>query len=83
MASVACQVTSCRFNGLQLCTLATLQIGPGSVTVASPNVGVIESSYDGQLRAGYADEFADYTAYASSPPTHTLDGAVCFSFAPL
>ncbi len=83
MASIACQVTSCRFNALQQCTLPTLQIGPGSVAVASPVVGALEARYDGQLRAGYADEFADYTAYANSTPTHIMDGAVCISFAPL
>lgn len=83
MASIGCQVTSCRYNVFQQCTLTTVQIGPGNVTVASPVVGGIEASYDGQLRAGYAGEFADYTAYANSTPTHIMDGAICVSFAPL
>ena len=46
-------------------------------------MGAVAASYDGQLRAGYATEFDDYVAYANSVPVHTLNGAICASFAPL
>ncbi len=83
MAEITCQVTTCRFNARNHCSLPSVQIGPGDVTVTSPVLGAVASSYDGQLRAGYATEFEAYTDYANSQASHILHGAICTTFAPL
>ena len=83
MAEIGCQVTTCRFNTRNHCSLSSVQVGPGHVTVTSPVLEAVASSYDGQLRAGYATEFDAYADYANGHPTHSLPGAVCTTFAPL
>lgn len=83
MAEIACEVTACRFNARNRCSLPSVKIGPGDVTVTSPVLGAVASSYDGQLRAGYATEFEAYTDYANSQASQILPGAICTTFAPL
>ena len=83
MASIRCDVTTCRFNGQRQCTLSRISVGP----VAQPEppyvLGATASYYDRQLRAGYATEFESYATYALDQAARYTDGAACFSFSPL
>ncbi len=83
MATIACQVTTCRFNARQRCTLSAVQIGSGDVAVSSPVLDAVVSSDAGQLRAGYASEFESYAEYANSQVSQILPGAICTTFNPL
>lgn len=83
MARIVCDVTTCRFNSRNLCTLSGIQVGPAPVTVAPTVLGATASAYDGQLRAGYATEFEAYVDYAHEADGGRQDGAACLSYSPL
>jgi hypothetical protein len=83
MASIRCEVTTCRFNGQRRCTLASIQVGDSTVMARPEVLGATSASYDGQLRAGYATEFESYVAYALNQAEGYADGAACLSFSPL
>lgn len=83
MARIVCDVTACRFNSRQLCTLPGIQVGPAPVTVRPDVLGATASFYDGQLRAGYATEFEAYVEYAHHAHGNQEDGAACLSYSPL
>jgi hypothetical protein len=80
VSTIVCQVTGCRFNARQRCTLPSIRVEPADILDVPEVVG---SPYDGQLRAGYATEFEDYTTYAQQQAGALKPGAACFSFSPL
>ena len=83
MPIITCQATSCRFNARHRCTLAQIRVGPADIPQSPEVLGVQAAAYDGQLRAGYATEFEDYTAYARQQFGSYAAGATCLSFSPL
>ena len=82
MALVYCDVTGCRFNGQQRCTLGEIAVAPGPVAEIAEVLGHDSSYYDGQLRAGYAEEFNAYVQYAETHPESIGPGALCRSYSP-
>jgi hypothetical protein len=83
MATIRCEVTTCRFNGQRRCTLSSIAVGSAPVAAPPDVLGATASAYDGQLRAGYATEFESYVAYALDQAQGYADGAACLSFSPL
>jgi hypothetical protein len=83
MATIRCEVTTCRFNGQRRCTLSSIRIGSAQVGSPPSILGATTAGYDGQLRAGYATEFESYVAYALDQAQGATDGAACLSFSPL
>jgi hypothetical protein len=85
MAVIGCQVSSCRYQSRQHCTLATIQIVVGQII--DPQIpDALESQVEalsGHSRHGYASEFLDYAEYAGTLSQDTRPGAICYSFAPL
>ncbi|MCL5064522.1 MAG: DUF1540 domain-containing protein [Firmicutes bacterium] len=86
MAIILCDVSGCRYQSRQRCTLTGIQIAVGPVrTSAVPDA--LESqvqSLAGNSRRGYASEFLAYAQYAESmAEEQTQAGAICYSFAPL
>ena len=82
MALIHCEATVCRYNARRRCTLARIRVGPGVMPDAASPLGAIAAAYDGQLRAGYAQEFESYVAFADELAPLVQDGAACLSFAP-
>lgn len=82
MALIRCEATRCRYNGQRRCTLGRIEIGPGVTPTEPPVMGAVAASYDGQLRAGYAQEFEAYVAFAGELAPEVRPGAVCLSFVP-
>jgi hypothetical protein len=84
MATIRCEVTTCRYNSARRCTLSQIQIGHQPAQPASTLTASIGTVYDGQPRAGYATEFEEYVAYALAQPGDGAEpGAACLSYAPL
>jgi hypothetical protein len=86
MAVIYCEVSGCRYQSRQRCTLAGIQIAVGPVR--SPDLPeALESQVEalaGHARRGYASEFLEYAEYAESVAgDEPRPGAVCYSFAPL
>ena len=79
MALIRCDVALCRYNRQRRCTLRGIQIGPGVVLPDPPAMGGMATSY-GQLRAGYAQEFDAYAAFAEELAPEARPGAACLSF---
>ena len=86
MAVIHCEVSGCRFNARQRCTLTGIQIAVGSVT-NSPLFDPLQSQADelaGYARRGYASEFLAYAEYAETvTELQPQPGPICYSFAPL
>jgi ferredoxin-NADP reductase len=82
MAAITCEATACRYNARRRCTLTHIRVGPGVTPVAPAIIGATAASYDGQLRAGYAQEFEAYVAFAEELAPEFRPGAACLSFAP-
>ncbi len=76
MALIRCEVAHCRYNRQRRCSLREIQIGPG---VVPPDPPAMATLY-GQLRAGYAQEFDAYAAFAEELAPEARPGAACLSF---
>lgn len=82
MALIHCEATVCRYNTRRRCTLARIQVGPGPMPEEASPLGAVAAAYDGQLRAGYAQEFEAYVAFADELAPAVREGAACLSFVP-
>ena len=86
MAVIHCEVSGCRYQSRQRCTLAGIQIAAGPVRTSNiPET--LESQVEalaGHSRRGYASEFLAYAEYAENMIEEgPQPGAICYSFAPL
>jgi hypothetical protein len=85
MALILCEVSGCRYQSRQRCTLAGIQIAVGPVRTSDlpPALENQVEALSGHSRRGYASEFLAYAEYAESIADQERPGAVCYSFAPL